>query len=183
MASKRLEDLCPEMQDKAQQIIQICADNGVELLIYCTLRSLEEQAGLYMSSRTPQEIAAKQQRLRNLGFGFIADIFDNVTPPKGKIGKHVTNAGPGESFHNYAEAFDAVPLVHGKAQWEDPDPTVDEWGIYGQAVRDVGCNWAGDWRSFKEFPHAQLRTGGNPLKEYTAQQVYDILTQNGLLKS
>ena len=34
-------------------------------------------------------------------------------------GPRVTNARPGESFHNYRIAFDFVPIVAGKAQWND----------------------------------------------------------------
>jgi len=34
-------------------------------------------------------------------------------------GKKVTNAKPGQSWHNWRVAFDFVPVVNGKAQWND----------------------------------------------------------------
>ena len=34
-------------------------------------------------------------------------------------GKKVTNAKAGQSWHNYRVAFDFVPIVNGKAQWND----------------------------------------------------------------
>jgi len=41
--------------------------------------------------------------------------------------------------------------------------------------------WAGDWQSFREYPHSQLQPGGNPLKMLTPDQAYSILEKNGLL--
>ena len=50
MASRSIKDLTPEMQDKAEFVLGYCKNEGVDLLIYCTLRSLEEQAILFRSS-------------------------------------------------------------------------------------------------------------------------------------
>jgi len=46
-------------------------------------------------------------------------------------GKIVTNAKPGESWHNYRCAIDVVPLVNGKPNWDGSDPiwkTIGELG-------------------------------------------------------
>lgn len=189
MASRKLEDLVPEMQEKAQAVIEYCLNLEVEINIYCTLRSLEEQASLFMQSRTEFEIADKKNRYINRGYTFLADIFDNVPHKIVQLGKHVTNCGPGESFHNYREAWDAAPttsdgnldgIANGKIIW-DYNKNKADWDIYGQAVVDCGLIWAGNWTSFKELPHAQLREGGNPLKSYTPDKIHEILTQNGLL--
>ena len=172
----------PEMQVMCNKVIEICKEKDVDILITCTLRSLEEQAQLYGQSRTPDEVLSKQKRLRQKGFGFLADIFDSITIKRANVlGKHVTFAGPGESFHNYREAFDSVPLVNGKAQWVDPDPTVDEWKVYGEAAVSVGLDWAGNWPKFKEMPHCQFRPGSNPLTNYSPPQIRTILENNGLL--
>lgn len=66
-------------------------------------------------------------------------------------GPRVTNARPGESFHNYRIAFDFVPIVAGKAQWND-EKTFTRCGEIGEAC---GLEWAGRWRSFKEMAHFQ----------------------------
>jgi peptidoglycan LD-endopeptidase CwlK len=66
-------------------------------------------------------------------------------------GPRVTNAKPGESFHNYGVAFDFVPIVAGKAQWDDIK-TFTRCGEIGEAC---GLEWAGRWRSFKELAHLQ----------------------------
>lgn len=189
MASRLISDLVPEMQEKAEFVKQRCMESGFEINIYCTLRSLEEQAQLYMQSRTQDEIDVKITKLNNLGFTFIADILIHTPHKIVNLGRHVTNAGPGESFHNYKEAFDAAPttadgnldgVAKGKIIW-DYNVARTEWDLYGEAVVAAGLNWAGNWTSFPEMPHAQLRSGGNPLKSYSPDQIYNIMKQNGLL--
>lgn len=50
--SRRIEDLQPLLQVKARYHVELCANDGVDLLIYCTLRTKEEQAELYAQGRT-----------------------------------------------------------------------------------------------------------------------------------
>lgn len=77
-------------------------------------------------------------------------------------GKKVTNARGGQSFHNYRVAFDVVPIVNGKPVWDAKDPL---WQVIGAIGKSCGLEWAGDWKSFKEFPHFQY-TGGLSLAEF-----------------
>lgn len=63
----------------------------------------------------------------------------------------VTNAKAGESFHNYRCAFDFVPIVNGKAQWNDLE-LIKKCGVIGESC---GLQWAGRWTSFKEYLHLQ----------------------------
>ena len=101
MASRDLNDLIPEVKQHAEKVIDVCGQVGVDILIYCTLRPLEEQAKLYRQSRSWVEIKKKILKYKDRGFGFLADVIDSVGPC---TGPHVTNAGPGESWHNYGEA-------------------------------------------------------------------------------
>lgn len=68
-----------------------------------------------------------------------------------KPGRVVTNAKAGQSFHNYRCAFDFVPLVNGKAIWDDI-PIITKCGEIGGSV---GLTWAGRWITFKEYLHFQ----------------------------
>lgn len=77
------------------------------------------------------------------------------------IGNIVTNAKPGESFHNFKCAFDVVPLVNGKPVWDSRDPI---WKRIGEIGKSVGLDWAGEWKTFKETAHFQY-TGGLTLKD------------------
>lgn len=82
-------------------------------------------------------------------------------------GKIVTNAKAGQSFHNYGLAFDFVPIVNGKAAWND----TKLFTRCGEIAESVGLEWAGRWKSFKELAHCQapglkladLQAGKHPL--------------------
>jgi peptidoglycan L-alanyl-D-glutamate endopeptidase CwlK len=63
-------------------------------------------------------------------------------------GKRVTNARPGQSWHNFGLAFDVVPLVAGKPVWNAPC-----WDRIGALGRSLDLTWGGDFRSFKDRPH------------------------------
>ena len=52
MASRSLDDLVPVVKKKAEQFLEECHKQGLDILIYCTLRSKEEQDGLYAQGRT-----------------------------------------------------------------------------------------------------------------------------------
>ncbi len=70
-------------------------------------------------------------------------------------GPKVTNAKPGESFHNYRVAFDFVPIVNGKADWNN----TKTFEKCGKIAESLGLEWAGRWRSFKELAHCQNANG------------------------
>ena len=70
-------------------------------------------------------------------------------------GNIVTRAKAGQSWHNWRCALDVVPLVNGKAIWDDQAM----WKQVGEIGKSCGLEWAGDWVTFKEFPHFQY-TGG-----------------------
>jgi LAS superfamily LD-carboxypeptidase LdcB len=85
---------------------------------------------------------AEQQKLYDQG---------RTTP-----GSIVTNAKPGESYHNYGLAVDVVPLLGNGDNWNTSEAT---WQLVGQAGKDVKLEWGGNWTSFVDRPHFQL-TGG-----------------------
>ena len=161
MASRELKDLVPELRKKANQVVEICKKNNVDILIYCTLRTLEDQAKLFRQGRSRVAINKKIEELNSKGYNFLSDIIKKVGPQNET--KIVTNAAPGFSWHNYRKAFDAVPIVGGKAMWSNSHPS---WIVYGDACLEVGLTWAGTWKTFKEYPHAQLDPG-NPITSST----------------
>ncbi len=52
MASRKLEDLLPHVQEKAELFLDKCRKQGIDVLIYCTYRSFEEQEAEYAKGRT-----------------------------------------------------------------------------------------------------------------------------------
>ncbi|MEM2159407.1 MAG: M15 family metallopeptidase [Candidatus Nitrosotenuis sp.] len=135
--SRSLDELLPVVKDKVERFISVCKENHIDLLVTSTYRDMESQAALYAQGRT--------------------------TP-----GKKVTNAKPGFSFHNWRCAVDIVPLRNGKPVWgTKPGPDLDLWNKVGELGESVGLEWAGRWKSFREFAHFQY-TAGLTLKDLQA---------------
>jgi peptidoglycan L-alanyl-D-glutamate endopeptidase CwlK len=84
-----------------------------------------------------------------------------------KPGRKVTNAKPGQSWHNWRCAFDVVPIRNGKPVWGTAGDDAALWQRIGKIGKQCGLEWAGDWVRFKEFPHFQF-TGGLSLADLQA---------------
>jgi peptidoglycan L-alanyl-D-glutamate endopeptidase CwlK len=68
-------------------------------------------------------------------------------------GAKVTNAKPGQSFHNWRVAFDFVPIVHGKADYKN----LATFKRCGEIAESLGLEWAGRWKTMKEYAHCQQK--------------------------
>jgi peptidoglycan L-alanyl-D-glutamate endopeptidase CwlK len=102
--------------------------DGVEVLIYCTLRSVQEQAQLYAIGRTKPGV-----RVTNAAPGM---------------------SGHNPDKNGKAWAFDAVPLLAGRPQWGD-QRALKKMGELGEAA---GLLWSGRWvGDLKEVFHFELR--------------------------
>lgn len=69
-------------------------------------------------------------------------------------GDIVTNAKGGQSIHNYRLAFDVFQDINGKAYW-----TASVLTTVGTIWKEMGGEWGGDWKSFKDTPHMQFTNG------------------------
>lgn len=137
ISSRKLTDLNPKVQQMAEAHIAACHAAGIDLLVTCTYRDNEEQDRLYAQGRTT---------------------------PGGKV----TNAKGGQSFHNYRVAYDVVPMRFGKPVWGTAKPEDKAmWLKVGELGVAVGLEWAGNWKTFKEYPHFQF-TGGHTLLHFQA---------------
>ena len=134
MASRSTSDLHPVARELCLKWVDACRKAGYEVLVYCTYRSPEEQNDLYRIGRTVK------------GEGVSAKL---------PMGKTVTNAKGGQSFHQYRCAWDFVPLLGGKPQWKN-DAMYKRCAEIGEGM---GIEWAGRWKSFKETAHMQVTQG------------------------
>lgn len=153
--SRKISDLVPEAREKALQVEEACARLGSPILVYCTLRSVKAQAKLFREGRSLEKIMEKHEELASeWKRPDLAQVLLDVGPQYGKYIK--TKAGPGQSYHNYARAFDAVPLRNGECVWGDKEPEDSAlWEVYGDVCRSNGLKWGGDWR-WPDKPHSQL---------------------------
>ena len=84
-----------------------------------------------------------------------------------KPGKIVTNAKAGDSWHNWRCAVDFVPIVNGKAAWND----TALFTKCGELAEKQGLEWAGRWKRFKELAHVQY-TAGLTLSDFKAGKTF-----------
>lgn len=80
-----------------------------------------------------------------------------------KPGPKVTNAKPGQSFHNFKVAFDFAPVINGHIVWAD----IAAFKRCGEIGKRLGLEYGGDWRNFKDYAHLQY-TGGLTLADFNA---------------
>ena len=111
--------------------IDNCHREGVELLIYCTLRTNEAQAKLYAQGRTAP-----------------GKIVTNARP-----GQSAHNP----MADGKAMAYDCVPLRYGKPVWETSSKEDSAlWAIVGRCGEAAGLSWSGRWTGkLKEMAHFQ----------------------------
>lgn len=129
-SSRNTKDLHPRLQAIFVRFDIAMHKAGIDYIVTCTYRNGIDQDALYAQGRTAP-------------------------------GKMVTNARAGESRHNHvgadfkpaALAFDICIMNHGKCDWDIANPN---WKNAGKIGKSVGLEWAGDWQSFKEYPHFQI---------------------------
>ncbi len=123
-------ELHPIVEDRKNILIEEAAAINIDVFITEGNRSIERQNQLYEQGRS-------------------------------KEGNIVTHARGGESYHNYGLAIDyALRNEAGEIIWDihydgnhngQPD-----WFEVADIAKDLGFEWGGDWRNFKDYPHLQM---------------------------
>lgn len=65
---------------------------------------------------------------------------------------NVTRARGGYSNHNFGVAFDVTIFDNGRPVYESP-----KYQKLGELGKSLGLSWGGDWKSFQDEPHFELR--------------------------
>lgn len=71
-------------------------------------------------------------------------------------GSIVTNLSGNKSIHTSRQAFDVVPIVNGRVDYSTTGAGAERWQTIGKLGVQVGLEWGGNWKSFKDFPHFQM---------------------------
>lgn len=129
-SSRNVTALHPRLRSLFILFDSAMREAGIDYIVTATYRNNADQDALYAMGRT-------------------------------KKGAIVTNARGGESRHNCvdlngapaSQAFDIVIMANGKCDWNIKNPN---WRKAGAIGKSIGLEWAGDWVSFKEYPHFQL---------------------------
>lgn len=74
------------------------------------------------------------------------------------LGSHVTQAGPGRSYHQYGLAVDSAFLRDGKVVISEQDPwAMRGYQLYGETAALLGMTWGGSWKGLADYGHIELR--------------------------
>ncbi|TCN27756.1 M15 family metallopeptidase [Mesobacillus foraminis] len=126
------DSLHPAVSHNAELLIQQSAGKGIEIIITDGFRSHHEQDRLYEKGRSTQ-------------------------------GNIVTHAKGGESFHNFGLAIDFAIKANGQAIWDmgyDGNGNgQSDWMEVVEIAKELGFEWGGDWKHFKDYPHLQMDFG------------------------
>lgn len=123
-------ELHPIVAENRDILIQRAAAKGINLVITDDFRSAAEQDRLYARGRTEE-------------------------------GTIVTHVEGGESYHNYGLAIDfALKLDDGTVVWDlesdDNKNGKSDWMEVVSIAKELGFEWGGDWRGFKDYPHLEM---------------------------
>jgi peptidoglycan LD-endopeptidase CwlK len=145
----------PGFRNTMDLLVKNCATKGVVIVPYYGLRTLEEQAKFWRQSRTKDEVTSAITMLRKEGANFIADAMERVGPCSGP---KVTNALPGQSWHNWGFAVDSYVDNHGTAVW---DANHVGYRVMAEEAKKLGLEPGFYWK-FRDAPHVQLPKEGKP---------------------
>ncbi|WP_253513318.1 peptidoglycan-binding protein [Peribacillus frigoritolerans] len=126
----------PVVKAAALEMVERAYNEGITVQISAGYRSLEDQANLFGQGRV---------------YSYKGKNYSNLAKPI------VTNAKPGQSYHNYGLAIDFFIVSDDgrRAIW-----TVNpKWQRVAAIGKGLGFKWGGDWSSFKDYPHLEM-TGG-----------------------
>lgn len=160
-----LNQLAPAFRPLVVRLLDSCAQQGLSMRPYFTLRSPFEQARLWRQSRSSEQINVQIAKFKAQGAHFLAYCIESVGPQNGPP---VTNALPGFSWHQWGEAVDCFWLVDCKAEWSVKKLCngCNGYRVCADTAQALGLTPGGLWPKLKDWPHIQLRPDASPLKAY-----------------
>ncbi len=119
-----INELHPKVKELALKLLEKCKEEGLNIKIGETYRTVARQDELYARGRTaPGRI---------------------VTYARGNTKS---------SYHQWRLAFDVFQNVKGDAY------NINVLKKVGKIGRELGLEWGGDWKSFRDYPHFQYTFG------------------------
>lgn len=128
-------------------------------------KSLERMQGV---NPKLQEIAKKAIELTTIDFGI--PQFGGLRSAGDQLylyqsGKSKADGINKKSYHQSGNALDVFAYVNGKASWDELHLAMVAAAML-QAASELGyaIEWGGLWKSFKDFPHFQIRDLGSQVR-------------------
>ena len=143
--------LRPKTQALCKLFIEACAKAGITVLITQTHRDSTLQHAYFSQGR--ESLAVVNANRAKAGLSALTASENKAT---------ITKADAGQSPHEFDLAFDFVPVVNGKPDWNDLK-LFDRCGAIGKTLNVDGftLEWGGDFFKFKDKPHFQMKNWKN----------------------
>lgn len=150
VSEQRLSQIHAALAAKARQLCALASAQSPQIVIRVTqgLRTFEEQGALYDQGRIKPGTPCTH---------------NGQTWPVGTCKQHpyglvVTNAKPGQSWHNFGLAFDVAvdALQHSPVFVPDWNATHPTWRRLIQLGQQIGLDCGALWRTFPDTPHFEL---------------------------
>lgn len=139
------------------QLLLNCKREGFDLIPFFGLRPIQVQAKLWRQSRTGYQINQALCLLKHNDAHYLARVLQEVGP---QYGRWVTNALPGQSWHNHGLAIDCFVMEDGKARWDTVDSSTGAtiihpgYQCYAEQARNLGLTAGYYWES-RDAVHVQ----------------------------
>ena len=135
MMNVKITAIHPKVAEAAIRTIGEAKARGFIVGIHSGLRTWEEQDRLYSLGRSRENPDGKS--------------------PANPMGNIITNAKAWSSWHNFGLAVDIV-FKDEKGNWTWKK-SLDDWRALGSVGKMYGFEWGGDWKTFIDLPHFQMR--------------------------
>jgi len=177
----KLDLLKPEFKKQVLLLLQACAEKGIIMNPWETMRTPVRQAKLWKQSRNNEEIQNKIDYLQSNNAEFLALCLEKAIPrPLKQI---CTNALPGLSWHQWGEAIDCCWIVGDNPVWDLDTKIngVNGFEIYANEAKKLGLESGLFW-NIKDATHVQMRNTGNPEDLFSLQYINDLMASQFKIK-
>ena|SRR4030066_1020093 len=134
MASRSLDDLVPELKEKAIKHQELCKDAGIEIIITCTARLVKEQIALYAQGRQPLDEVNELRRIA--GLWPISEEANQRKVTWTLNSRHLIDLEDVNLYNDKARAYDIAIVRDEKNNWDvKADINENEIADYEEAAR------------------------------------------------
>ncbi|MBI4621058.1 MAG: M15 family metallopeptidase [Desulfobacterales bacterium] len=164
MASRKIEDCVPELQEKYWLFKEKMDNAGIPFILTCTARTIREQMALYAQGRESLDHVNALRKIAGLGsIPHDRNVFKVTWTLKSN---HIIDLDDGKPDNDKARAFDIV-ILGGKRQptWDiKTDVNENEITDYEEAGKigeSVSLKWGGRFKNSKgqsrpDYPHFEV---------------------------
>ena len=158
MASRSLDDLIPELKEKAIKHQGLCKEARIEIIFTCTARLVKEQIALYAQGR--QSLDEVNELRRIAGLWSITEEANQRKVTWTLNSKHLIDLEDVNLYNDKARAYDIAIVKEGKTNWDiKVDVNDNEIADYEEVARigeSIGLK-AGARFKYPDYPHFELK--------------------------